>query len=73
MATMLDIAGGTVIGAFAVGMFYMGLVLAVSRDDQLSEDMIPVIGGLMMLVSGTFCIWLVFWRTGMIAGVIDLF
>lgn len=72
MATMLDIAGGIVIGAFAVGTFYIGFVWAVSESDEIVE-ITPAIGGVMMFVSGAFCIWLVFWRTGVIAEVIGLF
>ena len=72
MTAMLDIAGGIVIGGIALWMLQMGLSLVLLDDDPVRRGENGLVGGLMLLLSGVFCVWLLFWHTGIIPTAIGL-
>lgn len=63
---MLEIAGGIVIAAAAIGVFRAGL-RCLSWDEGGLRGVLAVFGLLLMAVAGAFAFWLVFIHTGTVA------
>ncbi len=61
MSTMLDIAGGIIIGGATLGVFYFGLMaISGASDDE------KAVGSLMIFLSLVFAFWLILIRTEVI-------
>lgn len=61
MSTMLDIAGGIVIGGATLGAFYFGLAFIFGASDDEKA-----VGSLMIFLSLVFAFWLILVRTEVI-------
>ncbi|MBI2256184.1 MAG: hypothetical protein HYU58_16295 [Proteobacteria bacterium] len=62
MTVMLDVAGGIIIGAAVIGLFVLGLGLALHRDDVLDSYPTAPLGIIVMLTATGVAIWIVFMR-----------
>jgi hypothetical protein len=60
MTSMLDIAGGIVIGGTILGLFYLGFVAALSALHPDTDELVPVGGWAAMIVAVAAGLWLVF-------------
>ncbi len=62
MSTMLDIAGGIIVGGATLGVFYFGLLFVISGGDD--DD--KALGSVMIFLSLVFAFWLILIRTEVI-------